>query len=658
MKIGLRRFLALGLLVSALGAPLSGCSGATKTTAAGGLDDSAHALAAGGIAVVDDVDARTPASILSGPASAMVFTRWQVQNLVVEANAHNGYLGSELDALAAPPASGPSFSAMLTAWMAKPNGALATYAASLMNGQDMKTPATTVFPTIVVLTFIGDIARPAPITSLVRPRPFDWERLIASPAEADGVCSSVSNFVSSIVSNVAGAIQANGSSWLSTVWDELVTAGAVAATMVVGNLVKPMLAFITHIATICATIMQVSSMFKPWTVSLAGNPASMILSDTPQHGAFVATLSAKDFTWPAKLVDCINSLTPNANLSDASSKDAPVKWTQPVGIPGFATKVSEDDTLPDTKTASYVFLTTTVPVVPPNMCPTLGGNDKVGITVTVERSDVTKTLQTLESLITEALPQALQTILQPYITDALSTANDKAAEFRSPHQSIVVPLQQYVADPVPNCETPPPSPAPSPSTTPSHESGSMPFLPCDQLLTDADTVPFLSGAHLLPKTKASNEITQGMAAMTAINGPQAETYDHTRSTFCIIGTGTMPNDFKQTDSNGNTVDAGPGDLKIAALFYTVPRGSEAMPELAPIPASEAADPTSCNAIVGIATLNGLHAHCVFDSDRQVMVDGPQAEYMITVVPAGAAAEFLDVPPGGAQRTMAHILQRF
>jgi hypothetical protein len=81
--------------------------------------------------------------------------------------------------------------------------------------------------------------------------------------------------------------------------------------------------------------------------------------------------------------------------------------------------------------------------------------------------------------------------------------------------------------------------------------------------------------------------------------------------------------------------------------------------MTPLPASLAADPTSCNAIVGIATLNRLHAQCVVDSDTSVMIDGPEAEYAITGAPAATptSPEFLPLPPGGVQRAMAHILQR-
>ena len=162
--------------------------------------------------------------------------------------------------------------------------------------------------------------------------------------------------------------------------------------------------------------MQVTSMFKPWTVSLAGNPSSITLEDTPVSGAFDATLSAKDVPWPPELVSCIAAIsTGHTDLSSASYKDAPVTWTQPVNIPSLATKLSEDDTLLDNKTAHYTFSTSTVPTVDPNDCPRLVNAGRLGITVTVERSDISKTLTSLESLITGQIPASLGSYLQKYI---------------------------------------------------------------------------------------------------------------------------------------------------------------------------------------------------------------------------------------------------
>jgi predicted O-methyltransferase YrrM len=68
--------------------PLTACSNAAKMSTAVGLDESIEALASGGVAVMDDVTLRTPIVGVKGTPSAMRFTRWQLRNLVAEANAH------------------------------------------------------------------------------------------------------------------------------------------------------------------------------------------------------------------------------------------------------------------------------------------------------------------------------------------------------------------------------------------------------------------------------------------------------------------------------------------------------------------------------------------------------------------------------------------
>lgn len=121
-----RRWVGVSLLV-ALAAPLlTSCSNAAKMSTVVGLDESIAALAGGGVAVMDDVSSRTPLVGLTGTPSAMRFTSWQVRNLVAEANAHGGYLGSDLDALVAPPAGSPGLSVIVGAWLTRNDGALAT----------------------------------------------------------------------------------------------------------------------------------------------------------------------------------------------------------------------------------------------------------------------------------------------------------------------------------------------------------------------------------------------------------------------------------------------------------------------------------------------------------------------------------------------------
>jgi hypothetical protein len=646
MTSALRRLCCLALFAVTLAAPLSACSTATKTTAAAGLDDSISSLAGAGVAVVDEVTSQAPIVAVTGTPSAMRFTRWEVQNLVAEANAHSGYLASELDGLATPPPGSPNLSALIAAWLTRHDDPLAQYAATFMNGQVDKKSGIAVFPTLVVLSFIADIAR-APATTSQAPAPhFDFERLIASPAEAQiPGCSDVSNFVSTVVTNVTNAIQANGSSWLATFWN-IVVATVSTAISTVTSILTPLVAFITKIATICATIMQVTSMFKPWTVALAGSPASITLNATPQSGSFDATLNAKDVPWPSQLVGCVAALS-NIKLDDASYADAPVTWTEPINIPGLATNVSADTTLLANKTAHYTFSTITVDNVESTDCPTLVPAGKLGITVTVERADISKTLTSLESLITGSIPAALRTYLAPYIDQATDAVNTVAGKFAAPHQSSIIMLKEEVADPL--CiHTPPPS-TPAPSDTPTHAAVSvtLPFLPCEAMLQPDDSEPYLNGAYFVTGAGAVR-FAKIMGALTGLGGEMANDYDNTRSSYCLLGTGTMP------DPDPNNPNA-PVTAEIAAIMVTIPRGSLGYVAPKPLDASDAAS-NPCVAAIGTDTLNRLKARCI-DGSVTVMIQAPEVEIAVTGI-TKAGPNIMVPPPGAIYKVLAHLLKRY
>jgi hypothetical protein len=474
-----RRLIGAGLVVALLASPLTACSNAAKTSDAVGLDESIGALASGGVAVMDDVSSRTPIVGLLGTPSAMRFTRWQLRNLVAEADAHGGYLGSDLDALATPPAGAPGISVILGAWLTRDEGALAHYALRFMGHQDYKRSATIMFPSIVVLAFIADIARgPAPVPS--RSSAFDLGPWIAAPAEADGVCTDISNWVSSVVNDVTNAVRANGSGWLASLWNVVISIAGIAFSIVANGVLQPIVGFVTEVATVVGTLMQVASMFKPWTVRLAADPTVQTLGPSPQSGVFAATLAAQDVPWPKSLVGCVYALA-KVNLTDASYKDARVTWTQPVGIPLLASNDSQDGTLRDDKTAHFAYSTVTRPTIPAQECPALVPAGAIGITVTVERTDVSKVIDSLVLLIANRLPAQLQQFLDPYEQRGIDAAKAAVGNFKGPRASATARVMEYVADPL--CLHIPPPATPTPQAA---QTGRLPFAPCEQILANGN----------------------------------------------------------------------------------------------------------------------------------------------------------------------------
>jgi hypothetical protein len=632
----LRRLLGLCLLIAIAIAPLSACTSAVKTTQAAGLDDSITTLAGGGVAVMDDVNSLAPVVALSGAPSAMRFTRWQVQNLVAEANAHSGYLGSELDGIATPPAGAPPLSILIAAWLTRHDGPLANYAAGFMGAQDYKNSAAIVFPTLVVLTFIADIARVTTTSQIRMPR-LNLERYLAAPAEADGVCTDIANWVSGVVNSVTSAVQANGSGWLASLWNTVVTIAVTGISIVVNGILQSLVGFIVQIATVCGTLMQVASMFKPWSVQLAGDPSTLTLGTTAEDGKFDATLSAADVQWPATLVGCVQALS-NVKLDNASYTNAPVKWTHPVNIPGLATKASEDDTLLTDKTAHYTFTTNSVEDVPEADCPALVSAGSVGITVTLERSDISKTLTSLETLITNQINASIRAYLAPYLNAALGAANTAAGKFKAPHESSVVTLKQYVADPL--CSHTPPPGTPGPSTPPLIGSAELPDAPCAQLFTLADTGPYMNGAGQITISEGKLSFSKLLGALSGVAGPEPEnSYDTSKASYCTIG--FQPSSDKFT---------------IEATVFTQPRGLpySRIPDLHVLDAQE---PEPCRTAIGYALLEQFSADC-HGNDTGMVLDGPLVELGITPMPAGTEISGPPLAAGTNAAVFKHILERY
>jgi len=505
----LRRWVGVFLLAALLAPLITACSNAAKTSAVVGVDESINALAGGGVAVMDDVTSRTPLVGLTGTPSAMRFTSWQVRNLVAEANAHGGYLGSDLDALVAPPAGSPGLSVIIGAWLTRNEGALAHYARRFMGDQDYKQSKTIMFPTIVVLTFVADIAR-VTASAPASPTAFDLGPWIAAPAEAAPSCSDVSDWVSTVVNNVTTAVQANGSGWLASLWNVVVSIAGMVFTIVVNGVLQSIVGFVTEVATVVGTLMQVASMFKPWTVQLAADPTTQILGPAPGSGAFDATLSAQDIAWPQSLVNCVNTLTSgHVDLTDATYKNARVTWSQPVGIPSLASNDSKDATLRADKTAHYTYSTVTRQPIPADDCPTLVPAGGIGITVTVERRDVSKVIDSLVQLVANKLPAKLQAFLQPYEQPAIDAAKAAVGNFKGPRSSASASVMEYVADPL--CQHTPPPTTPTPQAG---QTGQLPLAPCAAILASGDIGAAYPGAVILNNISNNPEMRALLANMT------------------------------------------------------------------------------------------------------------------------------------------------
>jgi hypothetical protein len=540
--------LLVAALAVALVLPLTACETAPPDAVGAAI----AAFAQGGVAVMDDVRSTAPIDKLDGPPSAMRFTRWQVQNIVNEAQTRNGYGAADLDALVPAPAGTPRFSQLLAAWLLRDQGALAHWSrAQYASSTNYMKPDTLTYSNAAVMLFIADIARPD--ATALAPRPHvDFERVIATPAQADGICTDVTNWVGQVANNTLAAVQARGSGFLSTFWNVVVTVVGATVDAVVTNILPTLLAYVTKIATIAATLFQITSLLKPWTVTVAPNPAMVTLDSAPVAGTFTATLNAAAIQWPQSLIDCVAALAPGTNLQTAPFKDAPVTWNQQVGIPSLASNTTSDTTLKDDETAAYGVTTITSAKPPESMCPVLVPDGTIGITVAVQRNDIKQVVNSLQQLLLGDIPSTLRGFLQPYIQSAVDSASaTAAAKFSSPTAHASIAVSQWVEDPACN-HTPPPQPTPGPTATSGRHSGDLPLVACSKVVESGDAGAAYPGNTVV---QLSQQDQLGFQALMGTIDAKLSAADLkaklASASFCFIGS---PNGT-QDDGNGGTEPA-------------------------------------------------------------------------------------------------------
>lgn len=389
------------------------------------------ALASGGVAVQESYEGRTPIAPLVGSVSAMRMTRWQLRNMVGQASAGMGMLGAALDAFGRSPGAAPrkrtspGIATFIGAWVKRSQGPLATYAGQFMpKNADYAHPAKITFPLLVVTLFIADAARTtkpaeAPTGSATG---FEWERLIAAPASASGGCSTVTNFVASVVDNVTNALLVTGDGFLASLWNTTIAALVGIAVSVIETALAPIFSTIRTIATVLAMVTTIASSLQPWTVDVQPGQQSVTLLGTPVTGKFTATLHADSIQWPDGLKDCAQALA-NIDLDTISYVNAPVEWETFGDFPGGATVSDSQKTIQADKTAVLNFQTVPIKDEQKPECSTLHLQSIIIARAWIGRSDIDHLQAALANAALSLLPKVVQQLVTPLITpwiDALT----------------------------------------------------------------------------------------------------------------------------------------------------------------------------------------------------------------------------------------------
>ncbi|HVS47035.1 MAG TPA: hypothetical protein VMS32_10290 [Verrucomicrobiae bacterium] len=437
------------------------------------LNDAISTVSSSGIGVYDSYS--TPALVhpIQGSPSAMKFTRWQLANLIAAAHAGSGLTGAEMDRIGGKlPKNAPSFSYFLAGWLVAGKSDLALYARSLMPKRaNYKQAPKIIFPLLVTMLFIGDIARvPAGVPSAPKTS-FQLEQLIAAPAEASGVCSTVTNFIESIIAGVVNALQVKGDSTVVFLWNTLVEVIVGVTVAVIKALIAPVLKIITAIAAVVSIVAMVASTLQGWSLTLKPDQDVVQLGDQSEDHTFTATLDAPSLPFPPDVIDCGIALG-GIDLSTVNYKNAPVVWQTAHGeVPSLTDVVDKDTatTIRDDKTARLTYRTRAVGNLPKPECSVEQLVGSIGATATVAREDVLK----LEKELTKAVAAQLPTLIRPLILDLIAPWLESA---QKSFQNLVakpvtasnfVQLSEPSPDPHPDPKKcPSPSPASTSSGTP------------------------------------------------------------------------------------------------------------------------------------------------------------------------------------------------
>lgn len=460
------RFVVSGILCLALVVPtlLSGCTGRGPSDH---LAIALSTLGANGVAVYDSYEAKGPIQPIEGPRSAMRLTRWQLTNMVAQADAGMGMLGADIDRMegAHAPKRAPTFSYFIAAWITRGASPLARYAQQIMGDKhDYHHAPRVTFPLLVVTLFIADAARmPVGWSGHDARESVGFERFIAAPADASGVCSTVASFISQTVTDVENALTINSNGFFATLWNVAIKLVAGLAEVVIGGVLYPLLAILNAVAGGLAALTAIASSLQPWTVTIQPQPDSVTLGAQPVDGKVVAILDAPSINWPSEVTDCAQVLT-GVQLDKISYHDAPITWEAFGDVPNMATVTAKDDKIGDDKQATLSYSTATRDVSNA-ACESPQGTGFIGIRATVERIDVVHAQEELAKLAFSQLPPVVRNHLMPLFGPMMQQAEAKFAQLVStPTQGLgSVDLRELKPDPQ-KC-TPSPSASPAPSSS-------------------------------------------------------------------------------------------------------------------------------------------------------------------------------------------------
>jgi len=397
----------------------------TPSVSAPSTDELVTQLASAGIGVYDTFDASDPITAVTGDVSPVQLQQDQLAGFAAELQSGGGVTGGQLDDLVAMPEGAPPFSYLVAGWVSGYNSPEAAQALALLGGADAHDwthPATIMFPNLVLMLFVSNIAREAGAEAGTTSYQPIQGALVAYPIADGTLCSGLSGWINGVLDSIFNSIKIDDDSWVPTIIKDIWNLAVDLAKGVVAGLISilggAVVSAIKLALGIAGTLSLMASYMKPWVVTLAAQPASDHLKhdgEATHKGDVTATVKASGASWAPAIVDCAKLA--GIDLPSASTEGKPVTWkTESLSAVELALDASHDDKVKGDGTAQLHY--ETLPELPEDTQNGTLYDGQWQVTATVERLSGDEISKLLDSVVfTGVAGKILGVVLGPLVNE-------------------------------------------------------------------------------------------------------------------------------------------------------------------------------------------------------------------------------------------------
>lgn len=441
-------------------------------------------LAQAGIATYQDADSAAPLVAVTEPVSPVKLLHEQVRAMALEAHYGAGIEGSQLDALVdtEPDMAPPSY--ILAAYVSGSETAGAKAARTLMGGQDWQQAPIILYPQLVMVLFTADVlgARASefdagPIAGSVMRRGVQPVQPVAAigpllVADTGGYCSRVMEWINTALRTVFDALRLGESSnsvanFFAQLWNTVVALVEEVVTAIVKRFTQFVLDAIGRLAAIVATVANVVSLIRPWTVTVKAAPFETYKGIAgirePEKGSIAVTVRLDGLTeWPKFAADCAR--TAGRPLPNLKPEGAQVTWERVIqNPPDLIREGLRREALDANASAQLDFVTLVDQVEKPYK--TYPG--AIVSRIEIERPGLRELLNVVQTELWQELPTDVQRPLWSILGPSIIKIQAEIVRLVSTHSSGAGVVFFHVQDqPTPSPIPPTPSLTPSPRLTP------------------------------------------------------------------------------------------------------------------------------------------------------------------------------------------------